>query len=370
MITQAHIETLIWSAATIAFIAIGSFLVAQLARWLAGRFGLSMAEQNKVYWGFLFASPWLIGFVIFVLGPALASLYYSFTDYKLGQQPGWVGLENYRDLIQAAGRDGRNFKRAMYNSLYYAIVGVPLQIVAALGMALLLNTTVRGVRLFRLIFYMPVILAGGPAILLAWRYMLSSNGGFVNETLIGLSEKFFLFDWFYRGFIFIAEGFNGFFIGLTNGNPTGPLNFFLPALIGAILALMLLLGDWEPGKRELARRAVEIIVFAIGGLLVAVGIVAEPIAIHWTFIWGMLVLLGWHVNQRSGQLMRARMWQIAGMGLIIIGLIFTVFTNPAPDAPDMRLGYLSAMVAAGVVIALTFIPRLDKRVILISAVGL
>lgn len=367
MITQAHIETLIWSAATIVFIALGSFLVAHFARWFAGRVGLSQTEQSKVYWGFLFASPWIIGFVIFVLGPALASLYYSFTDYKLGQEAGWVGLENYRDLIQASGRDGRNFKRSMYNSLYYAIVGVPLQILAALGMALLLNTTVRGVRLFRLIFYMPVILAGGPAILLAWRYMLSSNGGFINETLIGFSEQFFLFDWFYRGFIFVAEGFNGFFIGLTNGNPTGPLNFFLPALIGAILTLMLLLGDWEAGKRELARRAVEIIVFAIGGLLVAVGIVAEPIAIHWTFIWGLLVLLGWYVNRQRGQILRARMWQIAGLGLIIVGFVLTSVTNPAPDAPDMRLGYLSAMAVSGAAIALTFAPKLNVRLLLAAA---
>ncbi|HRF99337.1 MAG TPA: hypothetical protein PLZ51_29190, partial [Aggregatilineales bacterium] len=262
---------------------VGSVLFAQLARFVAKLFRLSEAEQRKVYWGFLFASPWIIGFIIFVVGPSLASLYYSFTDYKLGKEITWQWrLDNYRDLILAEGRDGRNFNRAMFNSLYYAIVGVPLQILAALSMALILNTTVRGVRLFRLIFYMPVILAGGPAILLAWRYMLADNGGFINITLQRLSDSFFLFNWIYRAFIFIVEGFNGFFIGLTNGNPTGPLTFFLPALIGFFIILSLMRGEWGQPKRDLAQRTIEIVGFLVGGLLVAVGLMAEPIDISWT----------------------------------------------------------------------------------------
>ena len=71
----------------------------------------------------------------------------------------------------------------MFNSFYYALVGIPLQVGTALLMALLLNQQLRGIKFFRLIFYLPVILAGGPAVLLAWRYMFASNGGFVNVTL-------------------------------------------------------------------------------------------------------------------------------------------------------------------------------------------
>ncbi len=161
-----------------------------LARSVARLRGLSETEQRKVFWGFMFAGPWIVGFLIFVLGPALASLYYSFTDYQIGDKIGWAGLDNYRTLLLNEGRQGRNFNKAMLNSFYYALIGVPLQITAALGMALMLNNEIRGIRAFRMIFYMPVILAGGPAILLAWRYMLASNGGFVNEMMLKFAEVF------------------------------------------------------------------------------------------------------------------------------------------------------------------------------------
>lgn len=362
MFANAKIETLVWVVGTMIFIFVGSILVARLAQWTAGRLRMSENEQLKIYWGFLFSSPWIIGFVIFVVGPALASLYYSFTDYRLGQPQNWVGLDNYRELIEGTGRNGRNFKRAMYNSLYYAIVGVPLQILAALGMALLLNTTLRGVRLFRLIFYMPVILAGGPAILLAWRYMLGDNGGFINVTLSRLAESFFLFNWLYRGFIFVVEGFNGFFIGLTNGNPTGPLVYFLPTFIAVTIITLLLRGDWDKGKQELAQRTVEVIIFTVGGLLVAAGLMAEPIDISWTFVWALLVLLGWYVNQRRGQQLTAAVWQATGIGLLALGFVLTLIASPAEGQIDLKLTYLAAITFASLPIILTYARKVDVRV--------
>ncbi|MDX2077158.1 MAG: ABC transporter permease subunit [bacterium] len=368
MLDQPKLITILWALGTIAFIIVGSVLVAQLARFVAKLFRLSEAEQRKVYWGFLFASPWIIGFVIFVVGPSLASLYYSFTDYKLGKEITWQWrLDNYRDLILAEGRDGRNFNRAMFNSLYYAIVGVPLQILAALSMALILNTTVRGVRLFRLIFYMPVILAGGPAILLAWRYMLADNGGFINLTLQRLSDSFFLFNWLYRAFIFIVEGFNGFFIGLTNGNPTGPLTFFLPALVGFLIILSLMRGEWGQSKRDLAQRTIEIVGFLVGGLLVAVGLMAEPIDISWTFVWALLVMFGWYINTQKEHHSRALLWQIVGLGLLVLGFFFTLISPPMDGVPDDKMGYLIAIIVSAVPIIITFGRKIDRRVFAVLA---
>ena len=362
MLDQPKLETLFWAFGTIIFIIVGSVLVGQIARYVAKAFRLSESEQRKIFWGFLFASPWIIGFIIFVVGPALASLYYSFTDYKLGKEPMWTGLDNYRELIMAEGRDGRNFRSAMYNSLFYAIVGVPLQVGAALGMAVILNAAVRGVRVFRLIFYMPVILAGGPAILLAWRYMLAANGGFVNNTLGSLSDNFFLFNWLYRGFIFAVEGFNGFFIGLTKGDPTGPFTFFLPALIGFLALFSLVRGDWDANKRARAQTIIEIIGFIVGGLLVAIGLMAEPIDPSWTYIWAVMVIAGWWMNTHRGQVSRAKVWQYAGVGLLLLGFTLTLITPPQDGLPEDKTVYLTAMIVSVLPILLTFGKAIDRRV--------
>lgn len=370
MLDQPKLETLFWAFGTIIFIIVGSILVGTLARLVAKGFRLSESEQRKIFWGFLFASPWIIGFFIFVVGPALASLYYSFTNYKLGKEPIWTGLDNYRQLIMAEGRDGRNFRSAMFNSLYYAIVGVPLQVGAALGMALILNTAVRGVRLFRLIFYLPVILAGGPAILLAWRYMLASNGGFINNTLGSLSDNFFLFNWLYRGFIFIVEGFNGFFIGLTKGDPTGPFTFFLPAFIGFMALFALARGEWSEIKHNFAQRVVEIIGFVIGGLLVAVGLMSTPIDPSWTYIWGVMVVVGWWINTHRGQHVRATVWQIAGLGLLVVGFILTAITPPQAGLPDDKIGYLTAITLSAVPVLLTFAKHIDRRLLSMGIIAL
>ena len=187
----------------------------------------------------MFASPWIIGFVIFVVGPALASLYYSVTDYRLGKDLHYIGLDNYRTLLLGTGAQGRRFASAMFNSFYYMVVGVPLQIITSLVMAILLNQNLRGMRFFRLIFYMPVILAGGPAILLAWRYMLASNGGFINVTLQGAAHSFFLFDWIYRGFIFVGRSLQQLLRRRRRGDSIGPFKYVIPALIGFLRAAQL-----------------------------------------------------------------------------------------------------------------------------------
>lgn len=354
------VETLLWAAGTVIFILVGSYLVALLARWVAGRFRVSPRQQQRVFWGFLFASPWIIGFVIFVVGPSLASLYYSFTDYKLGTSPEWAGLDNYRQLILSIGRDGRNFRAAIYNSLFYAVVGVPLQVTAALIMALLLNTALKGVRVFRLIFYLPVILAGGPAILLAWRYMFAANGGFVNETLSSIGRAIPPLDWVYRAFILIVEGFNGFFIGLTHADPTGPLNFLLPALIGLVVSVTLLRGMWNAGKQGSAQRTAELIVFGLGALLLAVGLMVQPIDPSWVLVLTLVAMVCIVLNIRQGQMTQVRLWQLLGFVAIAIAAVGVLTMTPEAGADDLRPGYLLALGGAAVGLGITLLPRWNR----------
>jgi len=253
----ARLHNLYWSVGTVAFIALGSYLVGRLAQGISAARGAGILQRRRVFWGYALASPWILGFLIFVLGPALLSLYYSFTDYKLGRSITWIGLDNYKALLGGVGAHGRRFVQAMYNSLYYAIVGVPLQIATALIMAVLVAQPLRGMPFFRLVFYVPVILAGGPAILLAWRYMLASNGGFVNVSLQRFAEYFPPFGWLYRAFIFLVESFNAFYGGVNRGDPVGPLAYTLPALVGFGVCAALLLVGTDAGRRAVARTSVE-----------------------------------------------------------------------------------------------------------------
>jgi len=259
----ARLHNLYWSLGTVAFIVVGSWLVGLLARAVARARGATPLTQRRAFWGFALASPWILGFVIFVLGPSLASLYYSLTDYKLGRAPEWVGLENYRTLLGGLGAHGRRFMQAMYNSFYYAVVGVPLQIATALGMALLLARPLPGVGSCRLGSYLPVILAGGRGVVLAWRYMLAANGGFVNVTLQGLAASFAPLDWLYRAFIFVVEGLNAFYAGIARQDPVGPLMYLLPALAGLIVCALLLAVRDAERRRSVARTTLEV----VGGLL-------------------------------------------------------------------------------------------------------
>ncbi|MBW4435921.1 MAG: ABC transporter permease subunit [Pleurocapsa minor GSE-CHR-MK-17-07R] len=346
---QARLDNLLWAAATVIFIAAGSVLLGLLARGGARLARLSDAEGRKIFWGVFFASPWIIGFFIFVVGPALASLLYSFTDYKLGDSMNFVGLDNYRELLLGEGAHGRRFAGAMYNSFYYAIIGVPLQILTALAMALLLNQALRGVRFFRLIFYLPVILAGGPAILLAWRYMLASNGGFINEAMSAAGNAFFLFDWLKRTFIFLVEGFNGFYSGIVRGDPIGPLKYFIPALIAVLFLSTMLRGEWSDSRRSRLLRVSEIVGAVLGMVLVARGLIALPIDPFLIVGIGLILAAGALSAHRNASPRAATAYLVSGIVLSVGAALMAIATPSAEDGSAFSaLPYLlaSALVAA------------------------
>jgi len=132
-------------------------------------------RDNKA--GYLFLLPWLIGLVVITLGPMLASLYLSFTDYSLIQAPEFVGLENYARMLTDA---------RLHNSLkvtfIYVFVSTPLQLALALAIALLLNEGMKGLPFYRSVFYLPSMLGGSVAIAVLWRQMFEVDG-LVNQVL-------------------------------------------------------------------------------------------------------------------------------------------------------------------------------------------
>ncbi|MAU12887.1 MAG: ABC transporter permease [Anaerolineaceae bacterium] len=129
--------------------------------------------------GYIFLLPWLIGFVVFTLGPILASLYLSFTNYDLMTMPEWVGIFNYNRLLT---RDAR-FAQSMSVTFTFVVTSVPLQLIVALGIALVLNRGIRGLPWYRALFYLPSLLGGSVAIAILWRQVFG-NDGLLNQILL------------------------------------------------------------------------------------------------------------------------------------------------------------------------------------------
>lgn len=128
--------------------------------------------------GYAFISPWLIGFLLFTAFPFLASVYLSFTRYNIVSAPSWVGVANYRILFTSDPL----FWQALKVTFWYAVVAVPLGVVAGVGLALLLNLELRGMSLFRTIFYLPSIVPSvASSVIFLW--ILNPQTGLINGIL-------------------------------------------------------------------------------------------------------------------------------------------------------------------------------------------
>ncbi|WP_045747501.1 MULTISPECIES: sugar ABC transporter permease [Actinoplanes] len=126
--------------------------------------------------GYLFLLPWFGG-ILFTVGPFLASLYLAFTDYDLLTPPRWAGLANFRAMLD----DGR-LHQSLQVTFTYTLVSVPLSLAVALGVAMLLDRGVRGLAIYRSIYYLPSLLGGSVAIVMLWRYIFGYQG-IVNDFL-------------------------------------------------------------------------------------------------------------------------------------------------------------------------------------------
>jgi multiple sugar transport system permease protein len=133
------------------------------------------SRDNKA--GYLFLLPWLIGLVVITIGPMLASLYLSFTDYSLIQAPKWVGIENYVRML-----GDTRLHNALKVTFIYVFVSTPLQLILALAVALLLNEGMKGLPFYRSVFYLPSMLGSSVAIAVLWRQMFGTEG-LVNQVL-------------------------------------------------------------------------------------------------------------------------------------------------------------------------------------------
>ena len=131
--------------------------------------------QEKM--GFVFIAFPMLLFFIFMALPAISAIYFSFTNYDIISRSEWVGLYNYKKLIQ-----DEMFFLTLKNILYYIAMAVPLMVICSLGLALLLNKKIKGITLFRAIYYAPVITSAIAASTI-WLWLLNPIYGLVNQVL-------------------------------------------------------------------------------------------------------------------------------------------------------------------------------------------
>lgn len=125
----------------------------------------------------LFISPWIIGVLCFFVGPALASLTYSFADYNAITAPSWIGFDNYAKLWS-----DEVYLKSLRNTLYFVFIGVPITVCFQIVLSLMLNIEVPGIRYFRTLYYLPYLVPPVATVVI-WMILFGSGDGVVNTAI-------------------------------------------------------------------------------------------------------------------------------------------------------------------------------------------
>ncbi|RYG37483.1 extracellular solute-binding protein [bacterium] len=212
-------------------VAFGVFLVAALIAWVylpergIRRTRVEKAESQSAY---RFLIPWFCGLTL-TLGPMIYSLLLSFAESDIIQTPKWRGVGNYADLMNPAVDD--TLFVSLRQTLIFASLSIPLGMATALGLALLLNQKIRGVPLFRALFYLPS-LASGVALSLVWMRLFDRDRGIINALLYGNDGS--------SGFLGIGPA-----LSRLSGTPGEPLNWLGNSQ--TVIPAFIIMGLWGAG---------------------------------------------------------------------------------------------------------------------------
>lgn len=143
---------------------------------------LARYEERTAY---LFLSPWLLGLLVFWVGPMIASIVISFTEWYIIQDPVWIGAANYQEMFF----NDRRFYQSLLVTVKYISMSLPIYLIAGLGLSLLLNLRLAGMNVFRTILFVPSVLSG-VAVAILWVSLLNPDVGAVNDVLrsIGIAN--------------------------------------------------------------------------------------------------------------------------------------------------------------------------------------
>src|SRR5829696_7532369 len=137
--------------------------------------------RREAKWFWFFISPWAIGYILFTIGPIIASGYFSLTRYNISSPPVFVGFQNYLELFA-----DRIFWKSLQVTGYYTILSLPLGIVFSLLLAVLLNQKIPFMGVFRTLYYLPSLLGGSVAVALLFSWLLNPQFGIFNYAIRSL----------------------------------------------------------------------------------------------------------------------------------------------------------------------------------------
>lgn len=134
-------------------------------------------SKRRERWFYLLISLWLIGFLVFHLGPIIGAFAFSLTDFHLAQGFTWVGLRHFQTML-----DDPLVAKTLFNTIYYTVGSVGLGLVVAFALAHLLNQRVKGINVFRTIFFLPSVITG-IAVIMLWGLIFNPEFGMLNAVL-------------------------------------------------------------------------------------------------------------------------------------------------------------------------------------------
>jgi len=147
-------------------------------------------RRREALVGYLTVLPWFLGFILFAVGPILASFVLMFTHWEILTPPSWAGLENFQHLFS-----DEVILTTLFNTAFYTVLAVPLHLGAALLAAMLLNVGVRGTNVYRAIIYLPSQMPSVASAIL-WFFIFSPTYGLMNAFIgwFGIAEQKWLYD--------------------------------------------------------------------------------------------------------------------------------------------------------------------------------
>ncbi|MFK0283580.1 carbohydrate ABC transporter permease [Streptomyces sp. NPDC090499] len=167
--------------------------------------------------GYLFMSPWIAGFLLLTAGPMVASLYFAFTDYNLFNTPKWVGFDNFTRMF-----DDPRWQKSVEVTAKYVVIGTPLKLLLALGVAMLLAQSRRGQAFYRAAFYAPSLIGASVSVGFVWRSLFS------DDAIVDRTQS--LFGWHVGGWVGNADWVLYCLVALTVWQFGAPMVIFLAGL--------------------------------------------------------------------------------------------------------------------------------------------